>query len=94
MDPLDLTLHGLNFLAPAWFLALGLVLAGRFWPRSGLGQSKLPWSWQLLLLGLGGSIVLFLGLWFFGVDGKMTTYGALVLVLSSFQWLLCRAWRR
>ena len=94
MDALDLALHGLNFLAPAWFLALGLMLGVRFWPRSRLGQSKLSWQWQLVWLGLGGSLVLLGGLWWLGVDGKMATYGALVVVLAALQWLLSRAWRR
>lgn len=94
MDALDLALHGLNFIAPAWFLALGLVLATRLWPRRGLGQATLSWQWQLIGLGLMGSLVLLGGLWLLGVDGKMATYGALVCVLACAQWVFNRAWRR
>ena len=93
MDALDLTLHGLNFIAPAWFLALALVVATRLWPRRGLGQATLSWQWQLTGLGLMGSLVLLGGLWLLGVDGKMATYGALVAVLASAQWVLSRGWR-
>jgi len=28
------------------------------------------------------------------VDGKMATWGALVLVAASAQWTMCQAWRR
>ena len=34
------------------------------------------------------------GLWVFGVDGKMATYGACVLVAAALQWVLARGWRR
>ena len=37
--------------------------------------------------------VLSLGLWFFGRDGKMTTYLALVLVGATSQWIMLRGWR-
>jgi hypothetical protein len=49
---------------------------------------------QTLVGGLLGSGVLFAGLYLFGVDGKMSTYGALVVVCASAQWLMCCAWRR
>jgi hypothetical protein len=37
--------------------------------------------------------VLLVGLWWWGVDGKMATYAALVGVVASCQWLFSRAWR-
>ena len=33
------------------------------------------------------------GLWYFGVDGKMATYAALVVAIASCQWLSGRAWK-
>ncbi|MEY4363449.1 MAG: hypothetical protein RLZZ24_801 [Pseudomonadota bacterium] len=93
MDALDLALHGLNFVAPAWFLAVGLVVLGRFWPRAALGRVTWPWAWQVLLLGCMGTAVLVAGLWWFGVDGKMATYAALVLGLALVQSLIARVWR-
>ena len=44
---------------------------------------------QLLL----GSAVLAAGLVLWGRDGKMLTYGALVLAGGSCQWWLQRGWR-
>jgi hypothetical protein len=46
---------------------------------------------QWLALGLAGSAALLGGLWFFGHDGKMVTYAALVLVCATVQWLLVRS---
>lgn len=94
MDTLELTLHGLHFFAPAWFLALGLTALSRLSRRLDWGRFTGAWSVQVVLLGGSGSAVLLCGLWFFGVDGKMTTYGALVAVLASVQWVLGRSWRR
>jgi hypothetical protein len=36
---------------------------------------------------------LFAGLWFFGHDGKMASYGAMVLACATSQWVLLRGWR-
>jgi hypothetical protein len=33
------------------------------------------------------------GLWYFGVDGKMATYAALVVAIAGCQWLSGRAWK-
>ena len=74
----------LNFLAGAAALAGGLVL-----PASGRG----PWWLSLGLNALAGAAVLAAGLWYFGRDGKMATYAALVLVVATVQWLSGRAWR-
>ena len=94
MDVLDLILHTLNFVAPAWFLALGVVSLVRFWPQAGLGASSFSWSMQVMVQGLAGSSVLIAGLALLGVDGKMVTYIGLVCMAATMQWLLCRSWRR
>jgi hypothetical protein len=39
-----------------------------------------------------GSVVLVGGLIYFGQDGQMLTYGALVLSQGSSQWILSRGW--
>jgi hypothetical protein len=41
-----------------------------------------------------GVAVLLAGLVVWGADGKMATWGALVLVSATSQWLMCQAWRR
>jgi hypothetical protein len=48
----------------------------------------------VLLQGLLGSGVLVGGLVVWGVDGKMVTYTALVVLAAVAQWLMCRGWRR
>jgi hypothetical protein len=42
---------------------------------------------------VAGAAAIVLGLWLFGHDGKMLTYGALVLACASSQWLQARGWR-
>ncbi|HZY18970.1 MAG TPA: hypothetical protein VFE82_10845 [Ramlibacter sp.] len=91
MGPLDLLPHLGGFLAPAAFLALLLPLLARLMLRATAGRSAL-WL-QAMLVFLAGSAVLAAGLWWFGRDGKMVTYGALVLAAASMQWLVLRAWR-
>ena len=38
-------------------------------------------------------MVLALGLWFFGRDGKIATYSAMVLMCATSQWVMLRGWR-
>jgi hypothetical protein len=51
------------------------------------------WSLTLALNFGAGLVALAAGLWFFGRDGKMATYAAMVLVVATSQWLSGRAWR-
>jgi hypothetical protein len=91
MGPFDILLHLMSFLAPAAFLALLLPLAARATLRATAGRSRL--TLQAGLVFLAGAGVLGAGLWWFGADGRMATYGALVLVAAAVQWLTLRAWR-
>ncbi len=78
-------LHLLNFVAPA--LGVAALLAVLSWAlRPGARGSALAlrharelFAWTLL----GGVLVLALGLAYFGRDGKMATYGMLVLVMGT-----------
>jgi hypothetical protein len=91
MGPLDLILHLLNFLAPAWVVACLVALAAPIAvPRKTTGRS---WWSQAALNFIAGSAVLAVGLWHYGVDGKMATYAALVVAVAACQWLTGRAWR-
>ena len=91
MAPLDLFLHLLGFLAPALAVALLVALAARLvTPRTPGFHS---WWAQAAINSIAGVLVLVAGLWHFGVDGKMATYTALVLVVASCQWACSRAWR-
>jgi hypothetical protein len=80
--------HLANFLAPALVVALMLSLI----PRLRLG--KVRWRGFMkdtLWLSLAGFGVLLAGLIWFGRDGKMATYAALVLAQGSMAWYLRRS---
>jgi len=91
MGPVDLFLHLLSFVAPAIAVALLVALAARLvTPRRFAARS---WWGQAAINAIVGVLVLTAGLWHFGVDGKMTTYAALVVAVASCQWICSRAWR-
>lgn len=88
--------HLLNFIAPAAFVALLLMLLaqffGRFYKRK--RSSATGWWAQLAIIFIVNVVVLAAGLVIFGVDGKMATYAALVLASALCHWLLGRGWQR
>ena len=85
MGPSDLLIHLLSFLAPAVGVALLVALAGPLLlPRQGSARS---WWAQAAINSVAGALVLGAGLWWGGVDGKMATYAALVVVIATCQWL-------
>lgn len=90
-----LTNHLLNFLAPAAFVAMLLVLVPRLFP--GFFKSKKPLAhavWvQFAIVFVACAAVLVAGLLIFSHDGKMLTYVALVLVAALCQWVLLRGWK-
>ena len=80
--------HMANFFAPALVVALMLSLI----PRLRWGKSR--WRGFIkdtLWLTLVGVSVLLAGLIWFGRDGKMATYAALVVVQGSAAWYLRRS---
>jgi hypothetical protein len=91
MGPLDLFILLLNFTAPALFVAALSVLACRIF--MGKQAARLVWWVQVAIDFIASLAALLAGLWFFGHDGKMATYAALVLACGSSQWLLVRGWR-
>lgn len=91
MDLLALVLHVLNFLAPAFAVAVGVTLAARvLLPRHTRPQR---WWWPLAFNFAAGSAALAAGLVLFGRDGKMLSYAALAAAVATSQWLAGRAWR-
>ncbi len=94
MGPYEQIIHLLNFVAPAWGIALFMVLAARMLARSGWPVGRWRWHQQIAVGGVVGSAVLVGGLVFWGVDGKMATYSALVVVAGTLQWLMCKGWQR
>jgi hypothetical protein len=91
VSPLASLLHLLSFFAPALVVAAFVALAARVL----LPPAARPASWGLafVLNFAAGAVALAAGLWYFGHDGKMATYAALVLAVASTQWLAGRAWR-
>ncbi len=91
MGPLDSLNHLLNFLAPAFWMALFMAMLGPLVLRGprGLGRSA-----QWLLDFAVCSAVLLAGLWITGRDGKMLTYGALVVACATSHAVGQRLWRK
>lgn len=88
MGPLDQFNHLINFLAPA--LAVGLVLA-LFGPFVGAKKPGAPGILgQIAINIIAGALTLGAGLWFFGNDGKVTSYAAMLLVCTLCQGLALR----
>ena len=90
-----LTNHLLNFMAPAVFVAVLLVLLPRLF--FGFFKSKKPLAqavWmQFAIVFVANMVVLVVGLLIFGHDGKMLTFAALVVVAALCQWVLLRGWK-
>lgn len=91
MSLLELVRHLLSFLAPALAVALLVALCARFL----LPPAARPRSlWLAVALNFAaGALVLGAGLLYFGRDGKMATYAAMVFAVATTQWLAGRAWR-
>ena len=87
--------HILNLLAPAASVALLLVLLSRIFSRFLTSKRPLAQSiWvQAAIIFIVNTIVLVAGLVFFGNDGKMATYAAMVLAAAVCQWVLWRGWQ-
>ncbi|MFN4121027.1 hypothetical protein [Acidovorax sp.] len=91
MGPLDVFNHLLNFAAPAAFMAVLMVLLGQFFGSK--NPLALSWWSRIAILFVVGMAVLVGGLVLWGRDGRMLTYGALVVAAATCQWVLGRGWR-
>jgi hypothetical protein len=85
MTWVDVFWHLANFGMPTLVLSMGITLWGSFQFRH---QAQIKWLWRWLLNAICGLAVLVGGLVITGHDGKMATYGALVLVCASLEWVL------
>lgn len=88
MGPLDLLNHLLNFVAPALVLGVTLAyLAPVFMKNRAVARTRTA---QAAINFIVGMLALVAGLVFFGRDGKMLSYAALVLAVASSQWWAMR----
>ena len=90
-----LTNHLLNFMAPAAFMALLVLLSARLF--FGFFKSKRPiahtWWSQVAIIFIANVSILVAGLLWFGHDGKMLTYAAMVFGAALCQWVLIGGWK-
>ena len=92
MGPLDIVQHLLHFFLPAFAVAAGVTLIGR-WRAKAPASPRSAWM-RWAIQSAVGSAVLLGGLWLLGRDGKMATYAALVVAVATSHWLMHRGWRR
>ena len=95
MTALNLTNQLLNFIAPAAFLALALVLLTAIFTR--LFTSKRPFahsrSKQFAIIFIVSALLLLVGLVVFGRDGRVASYALLAVGAATCQWVLLRGWK-
>jgi hypothetical protein len=88
MGPLDQLNHLINFFAPA--IAVGALLAV-FGPFVGGKRPSAPGLIAHVAINcIAGALALGLGLWFFGRDGKVASYTAMLVCCTLSQGLLPR----
>ena len=84
MGPIDALWHLLNFFAPAFGVGLLTALVAKLLWRRSLKSASLK---RLSVWAITGSaLALLAGLIVFGSDGKMLTYGAMVLACALSVW--------
>ena len=91
MGPLDQLYHLANFLAPAIVVGLLLALAGPLFNKN--SPVALGFIVQAAINCIAGAMALGIGLWFFGRDGKLASYAALLVFAVTSQWVGGRGWR-
>ena len=88
MGVVDLCIHLLNFVAPALFVALLMVILARFYVRK--QTVALVWWSQVAINFVVCMVLLLAALWILGHDGTIASYTAVVLGCASSQWWMLR----
>ena len=84
VGPLDVLWHLVNFFAPAFGVGLLTpLLAKLLWRR---GLHGVGWLRLAVWATACSALVLVVGLVYFGSDGKMATYGAMVIACAASLW--------
>ena len=91
MGLIDLLNHLLNFVLPAVMVGLVVALFARFFMKK-MAPARAALA-QAAINSIAGALAFGVALWFFGRDGKMASYGAMVLVVASCQWVCAKGWR-
>jgi SpoVK/Ycf46/Vps4 family AAA+-type ATPase len=94
MTILSALLHILNFILPAVFVGGLLAAIAPLVLRIKTNRTRQQVLRQWLINSIVGIAALALGLWLYGVDGKMMTYSALVVAQALSQFVQLRAWRK
>lgn len=88
MGPLDQIILLINFCAPALAVGVILALVGPWLMKK--SPVALGFIAQAAINCVAGVLALGLGLWYFGNDGKMASYAAMVVVCAISQALALR----
>ena len=88
MGAVDFIVHLLNFAAPAVFIALLVTLIARVLVRK--QAVALVWYAQEAINLVVCLILMLAGLWYFGRDGAIASYTAMVLGCATSQWWMLR----
>jgi len=92
VGPVDVFWHLLNFFAPAFGVGLLTpLLAKLLWRR---GLQGVGWPRLAVWATACSALVLTLGLIYFGSDGKMATYGAMLVACALSLWWVGFGMRR
>ncbi len=91
MEPVALLNHGLNFVAPALWMALLMPVLSRIVLRNWRSARAFTAQIAIHLIVCVGALIV--GLSIFGHDGKMLTYLVMVILSASTQWFLVKGWR-
>lgn len=84
MGPLDALWHLINFVGPALGVALLATALSKLWWRREL--AAVSWHRMAAWATVAGTLSLMTGMVVFGRDGKMATYGALVVASALALW--------
>jgi hypothetical protein len=91
MAPLDFLIHLLNFVMPAVVVGALVAFAAPSLLKSRSRRSR--WR-QSAVNAAAGAVALVAGLVFFGNDGKMATYAAMLALIATSQWLAASGGKR
>ena len=88
MGVVDFIVHLLNFAAPALFIALLVTLVARVLVKK--QAVSLVWYSQAAINYIVCLVMTLAGLWYFGRDGTIASYTAMVLGCATSQWWMLR----